>query len=530
MADGGITPAQAAREVLRRRHARESLVAFAQAIEIPGAPLSDDADSWLFKPLGSELAAHHKLALEAIQQCIETDSGRLMIFAPPGSAKSTYASVVAPAWAMGRRSGFRSIMASFASQPAERQAKRCRQIVASDGYHNIWPEPTSLVKGTTAAHDWELTNGSGMIAAGMLGALTSNRADLIIIDDPVAGREEADSETMRRKIRQAYDDDLLTRLKPRGSIVLIQTRWHLDDLAGSILPEDYKGESGPVVCRDGQTWEVLCLPAQAERADDPLGRAIGAFLWPEWFDARHWANYTTNPRTWSALYQQRPQQDTGGQFEADWFHRYDKAPAVTWYGSSDFAVTEKTLDTHPDYTEHMPWGLDGDGDIWIDAQGGYSSQSPPDKTIDALLDICKTYSIRETLAERGVIQRALEPSIALRMRERKQYVLVNYLPSTGDKIAKVASFRARASAGTVHVQKGPKGDALIAHLCAFPFARYDDKADVCGNIGRFVDAMYHAKPAIEEKKPAVAFGTRQWLEHADTYAAEERARRERTLT
>ena len=97
-----ITPQQAAQELLRRRRARESLAAFSQAITIPGAPVSDDPAEWLFKPIETSVAKHHMLMLEEIQRCIEADGGRLMIFAPPGSAKSSYASVVTPPWAMAR--------------------------------------------------------------------------------------------------------------------------------------------------------------------------------------------------------------------------------------------------------------------------------------------------------------------------------------------------------------------------------------------------------------------------------------------
>ena len=104
---------------------------------------------------------------------------------------------------------------------------------------SIWPEQITIKAGSSSVSEWDLSNDSGLLAAGILGAVTSARADLLIIDDPVAGREEADSETMRRKTRQAYDDDLMTRLKPRASVIIIQTRWHEDDLAGGILPEKY---------------------------------------------------------------------------------------------------------------------------------------------------------------------------------------------------------------------------------------------------------------------------------------------------
>lgn len=516
-ANGRLTPAEAAREVLRRRRARESLVGFSQAITIPGAPMSEDPDEWLFKPVETSVARHHQVIMDAVQRCLETDSGRLMIFAPPGSAKSTYVSVVTPPWAMARWPGYRVILSSYAATPAERQSKRCRQVVGSPEFVSIWPDRVALKAGSAAVNEWELTNDSGLLAVGILGAVTSARADALIIDDPVAGREEADSETIRRKTKQAYDDDLMTRLKPRASVIIIQTRWHMDDLAGSILPEDYDGRSGPVLCRDGQTWEIVNIMAKCERADDPVGRQPGEYLWAEWFDARHWANYEGNPRTWASLYQQRPTPDTGGQFEREWFHWYDEAPPVEElriYGASDLAVTKKTMDTNPDFSEHGVFGIDHRGDLWV--LDWWSGQKALDDTTNAMLALVRQWSPVQWFDEAGVIRNAAEPLINRMMREQQTFVAMEFMPSTQDKIARVASFRGRASAGTVHLPRNKAwASRLIDQLCAFPMARYDDGVDVCGNIGRGIDllAAGAGKPK-SEPEPIKPF-TEEWWEARD---------------
>src|SRR5690349_4096935 len=117
---------------------------------------------------------------------------------------------------------------------------------------------------------------------------------------------------------------------------MILTRWHQDDPAGRILPEDWNGESGWFDGRDGRRWYVLCLPAIADRADDPLGRAIGETLWPAWFSHEHWAPFKTNARTWSSLYQQKPSPDEGTFFRASWFERYTTKPEhLNVYMTSD---------------------------------------------------------------------------------------------------------------------------------------------------------------------------------------------------
>lgn len=337
-----ITRQQAAAELVRRDRALESLAGFSLAIDVPGKPsavLPDQEDTKTgrllnrfddgtisFAPIETQIASLHILMMTAVEEAIRAENGRLMLFFPPGSAKSTYTSVVAPSWAMGRQPGFRTILGSYASTIAAKQSRKARSICSSPRYSSIWPDTVRLADDQRAIDEWALTNGSEFMAAGLLAGITGNRADLLIIDDPVANREQADSATIRAKIYDEYIDTALSRLLPGGTCILIMTRWHEEDLAGSILPLDYNGESGSIDCRDGQTWNVLCVPAEAEREDDPLGRKPGEFLWNEWFGGeKHWSPWRNNPRaarTWAALYQQRPAPDAGIHFNREMFKYY----------------------------------------------------------------------------------------------------------------------------------------------------------------------------------------------------------------
>lgn len=519
MALSELSREAAAAELLRRRRARDSLIDFSQSITIPGAPMADDPDCWLFRPIESSVAAHHRLIMAAVEKCIRKPMGRLMLFLPPGSAKSTYASVVTPPWAMGKWPGYKVILASYASTPAERASKRCRAIVNSNEYAAIWPNRVMLKSGSGAVNEWELTNDSALLAVGVLGAVTSARADLLVIDDPVAGREEANSETVRKKTREAYDDDLLTRLKPNASVILILTRWHPQDLAGSILPESYNGESGEILCRDGMVWDVVCLPAKAERNDDPLGRQVGEYLWPEWFPPAHWAQYERNARTWASLYQQRPRPDEGNQFESSWFKWYDEdevPSTLRIYGASDYAVTKKSLTNDPDFTEHGIFGVDEGGDIWL--RDWWFGQQESDVTITAELNLAKRWRPVVTYGESGVIEKAIGPLRTRLMREMRVRVMREWLPSVTDKVSRVAGFRARAHAGTVHLPRGKAwANRLVDQLVAFNGlpGNQDDGVDVCGLIGRALDEIRDAHiPAVARRRQLVP-GSRAWLEHSD---------------
>ncbi len=339
-----ITQQQASAEMLRRQQARSSLVHFSQALDIPGIPYNGADDTpdkeddtgklvdrfvkseIIYRPVELRIALHHVLMMQAIQRCIQMKRGRLMIFAPPGSAKSTYAAVVGVVWAMGRQKDFQVILASYGAAIAAKQSRKVRAIAKDPRYTALWETKPRLLDDQRAVDDWSLTNGSSLMTGGLLSGITGNRADLFVIDDPVANREQADSPTIREKTYNEFIDTVMTRAKPRMSCIIIQTRWHEEDLSGSILPLDYNGESGVMKCRDGQTWEVLCIPAEAERDDDVLGRKKGDFLWPEHWPREHWSTWRDNPRaarTWAALYQQRPAPFTGVHFNREMFKRYD---------------------------------------------------------------------------------------------------------------------------------------------------------------------------------------------------------------
>ena len=146
---------------------------------------------------------------------------------------------------------------------------------------------------------------------------------------------------MRQKTWDAYFDDLLTRKKPDAWEIGITTRWHEDDIAGRILPEGYAGESGWVDGRDGNRWYVVCIPAEAERADDVLGRQIGERIWPEYFGPDHFTPFKRNPRTWSALYQQRPAPEEGDYFKADWLRPVEKSAGARARCASTAAPTTR---------------------------------------------------------------------------------------------------------------------------------------------------------------------------------------------
>jgi hypothetical protein len=311
-----LSPQQAAQHLLNRRRARTDIVEFAGYIEVPGRPLSDDPDNELFEPVETNLGAHHKLILQAIDRCMNRRYGRLIIMMPPGGGKSTYGTVVAPSYVMGRRPGIRLGVGMYGSDIALRMGRRTRSIIRQPRYKQLFNAEVS--RDSRAGNNFQLTNGSEYMADSLGGQFPGNRFDGAFFDDPLKGRLEANSEVIRDSTWAEYKDNFVTRLVPGGWLVGIMTHWHEEDPVGRILPEDWTGESGMIKGRhDGLDWEVLCLQAKCETHSDPVGRQLGEYLWPEWFDATHWSQFECDTHSWNALYQQRPRPPEGAFFTAE---------------------------------------------------------------------------------------------------------------------------------------------------------------------------------------------------------------------
>ena len=485
-------------ELLRRRRARTNLIEYARYIEVPGAPLTEAEDEERFKPVETVVAKHHKLILDATQRCIARQNGRSMLFLPPGSAKSTYATIVAPTHAMGVTSGFKVIGVSYGSDLARKFGRRMRSIVRQDAYRLLFN--TALSSESGAADEWALENDSEYMGGGILSGITGNRADFITVDDPIKGRQDADSDVIRKRTIEAYQDDVLTRLKPGGSLMLTQTRWHEEDLAGSILPEGYDGRSGMIECRDGNVWEVICIPAQAERLDDPLGRRVGEYLWPEWFPEDHWKPFKRISRTWSALYQQRPAPEEGDYFKSDWLRPYTKAPdrkTLRVYGGSDYAVTEDG----GDYTVHAVVGVDPEDRMYL--LDLWREQAASDVWVEAFCDLVVEHNPIGWAEEMGQIKSGVGPFLTKQQRARKAYVFREQFPTRGDKAIRAQSMRGRMALDGLYVPiNAPWYPAFRSELMSFPAGKNDDQVDAIGLIGQLLDKMSVGPTPPDPEKPA----------------------------
>jgi hypothetical protein len=171
---------------------------------------------------------------EALDEVTSARLDRLMLFLPPRHGKSELVTMRYAAWRLLHDAGLRIVIACYSQKLANRFSRRIRSLylntpyVEADELH----EPDLVLAG---ADEWETRSGGGVKAVGVGAGITGFGADLIIIDDPVKNRAEAESKNQRDNVWEWFTDDLTTRLEPNGSVILIQTRWHEDDLAGRLL-------------------------------------------------------------------------------------------------------------------------------------------------------------------------------------------------------------------------------------------------------------------------------------------------------
>ena len=409
-----------------------------------------------------------------------------MVTMPPGSAKSTYTSVLFPPWFMAQAEHRNVIAASHTMTLAEAFSGRVRSQIREHGRTLGFGLLTENVA------RWTTTNGCEYLPAGVGGAVTGFRADLGLIDDPVKSREDADSETMREKAWNWYLADFRTRLKPGGRVVIVMTRWHEDDIGGRLLRQ-FPGD-----------WRVVNLPALAEPGD-ALGRAPGVPLWAddtygyggELVAKRAEYEQAGSMRDWYALYQQTPQNPEGALFKTAALRTIDAVPAGgkacrAW----DLAATEDSTGRDPDWTVGVKL-IRHEGGQWTIAdvtrlRGGPAEVEAAIVNTAALDGRNVLIDLPQDPGQAGKVQVAY-------LTSKLAGYAVSSSPETGDKATRAGPAAAQVNVGNMAMVRAAWNAAFIEELRAFPTGRKDDQVDALSRA--FAKLTTAAAPARSVRLP-----------------------------
>ena len=375
-----------------------------------------------------------------------------MIFLPPRHGKSEMVTVRYPIWRMERDPKIRVIVGAYNQTLAEMFSRRSRAI--AEGRIKL-----SAVR--NVAEDWETASGGGYRAVGVGGGITGRGGNLIIIDDPVKNRAEANSAAYRESVWNWYKDDLYTRREPGAAIILIMTRWHENDLAGRILESE-----------DKDAWTVINLPALAEE-NDPIGRKPGAALCPDRFNEEELEDiHKVLGNSFYALYQQRPTAQDGGMFKRQWFANIISRPPAN---ATKIRYWDKAgSDAAGDYTAGVKISLDANGFYTVeDVIHGQWSIFDRERIIrqTAETDGTDTQIWIEQEPGSGGKDSALST-----IRNLAGFSVHADRPS-GDKATRAEPFAAQCEAGNVKLVQGDWIPAYLTELTGFPFGKNDDQVD-----------------------------------------------------
>ena len=403
-------------------------------------------------------AAHHLLLIRELEQVARGEIDRLMLLLPPGSAKSTYASVLFPVWWFSQHPTSSIIAAAHTAGLARHFGQSVNGLIkehsARLGY--------KVQRG--ASVDRFTTNRGGQYyTTGVRGAIAGRRADLLLVDDPVKSQADADNAASRERLWRWFRSDLSTRLRPGGRIVVIMTRWHPDDLGGRLL--------------DSGDWRVLRLPALAE-ANDPLGRIAGAPLWPEWesLEALHRKRRMLGERTFASLFQQAPIRQQGLLFRAGQIGILDHDPQMdggqvvrAW----DLAATADGTG-NPDWTAGVKLLRCEDGCfVVLDVRRVRVSSAE----VAALIVATAHQDGREVAV--GLPQ---DPGQAGKaqihfLTQKLAGFRVAATPETGAKLSRAVPVASQVEAGLLRVVQAEWTRAFLEELADFPNGSKDDQVD-----------------------------------------------------
>lgn len=410
----------------------------------------------------------------------------LIISMPPQHGKSQGVTETLPSYYLGKYPDRRIIEVSYGDDLARKFGRRNKQKIDEFGKELFNIE---LAKNSRSDTEFEIEGHRGsMISRGIMSGITGQPGDLIIIDDPIKNRQEAESETYRERIWEEFLNSIYTRLSADGIIILIMTRWHEDDLVGRLL------QHMPKKCIE------INIPLEAEE-NDILGRNIGEALFPEIGKDNEWLKdfkkvYMTQEgaRAWSALMQGRPSPDEGSMFKKQWWRYWhykgqDLPPVKIKVGGEIYEIQSEEL---PDKLDEQiqSWDCtfkDSDGSDFVAGHvwgrryaNKYLLHRVHDrmdiiKTMESIIYVTNKFP-KATL--KLIEDKANGPAI-ITMLKRKIGGLVPVNPE-GGKLARASAVAPEVESKNVylpHPQIAPWVTQFIETFASFPNVKHDDDVD-----------------------------------------------------
>lgn len=420
--------------------------------------------------------------LRELQRALLEGGARVLVNAPPRHGKSEAVAHWLPTWYLDHFPDSRVILGSYGDALANDWGTKVRD-------HFLNHETTTRIRHDRhRTDDWETVDGGGMRSVGVGSAITGKGANLVIVEDPTKDWAEAMSPTSRRRLWDWFNATLYTRLEPGGSIIVVQTRWHPEDLSGYILRDHT------------DRWIHIRLPALAEEAD-PIGRQVGDPLCPQRFDAETLqkikAAITT--RIFAGLYQQRPAPEEGNAVKRDWFRLYQEPPAKFDAVLQSWDMSFKKT-AHGSFVVCQVWGRAGGNYYLLDQVRGRWSFVETQKQ---MLVMRQRWPVA---VDKLVEDAANGPAILDTLND----VVSGIIPirAQDSKEARLAAVAGLIESGNVYLPAGREWlQDFVEEVSAFPFGSSDDQVDAMSQaLGR----LYSAQATFNLSVPSAGTRMNPW--------------------
>lgn len=431
--------------------------------------------------------------LQAIFEAVSSNrDARDIIACPPQLGKSTITTQLFPAWVLGKKA-WPIICSSYSADLAERNSQFCRDIVSSDTYKLIFPR-IRLNQDSTSKAYWQTGNGGSYRAVGTLGGLTGFSGKLLLADDLLASQAEADSAVISDGVWSWFKTVFYTRKQSKSGMVLIATRWSLNDPTGRLLEQQEQYEKMKLPAGTYDRWNYMSFPAIAE-SDEDTGdgwhRKAGQVICPERFTLEDMIK-TKNSlvsegkfQEWASLYQQEPILTENASFKSEWFKFYDeneiKDKDLINFTLVDPAVSQKKS---ADNSVVTTVSKDRNGPNWY-VREETAGHMDPQQLIFTMFDHAARYNSSLNI-EAVAFQAALE-SFVLEEQRRRQASDANFKPFVVNQIKhayaqkkeeRIKGLIPYFKNGTLFIKKSMTD--LQKELLQFPKGRHDDRCFVAG--------------------------------------------------
>ncbi len=496
-----MDPQTLANELIRRRMALESIDAYANYMAT-----SQHLD-FLYPP-----AKHHRLITNAIDELLlpldhprhpkdrwGEPVTRLLLTAPPGSAKSTYCSVQAPTYILAKYPHWHILCSSNVGTLAESFNRRRRSACMTQEWQNV--SGTVLNPDARGVEQFFTLKGGSIKAAGVNATIVGIRSNVNILDDPIESWEQSQSETQLAKIWDWYEGEYRNRLVPDGVEIVMHQRWSRNDPAGVLLRLIKSGEE--------RGWKVVNLPLEAPEAaaePDPLDRAPGEVLWPQWYTPKQLTEWKRDPAKWAALYQQHPLDEEGAWVGSEHIQYLQPPEWAKLRANNEYrylAAGDLALSINKgDWTVLVIVAIAPNRDIIICDM--VRKQQSVEDTVDALYRLHSLYKPVGWMFDNDNATKVFERLVYEKARtDGVSPPPLDLMPTRGrDKEIRAAAIRGYFRAKRVWIVNEARwAPDLVREILAFP-GEPDDQIDALSLIGRKIVQTSGIEPRKpQEQKP-----------------------------